>query len=904
MLEYEYMQKINDFYQISASEVLKTINSSEQGLSTKEAGLRLKEHGLNRLPSAQRISAWKILFEQVKSPLVFVLVFAAAISFFIGEKFDVIIITAVVIINTIIGFWQEYKADKSIEQLQNLVKQYATVIRDGQRMDILSEQIVIGDILVLESGDKISADARLLSVHDFYTNEASLTGESNPVHKVIEILAGKFGIGDQKNMVFMGSTVERGRAKAIVIAIGSETQIGKIAHLVQKTVDEATPLQVQLKKLSGLLTIFVLIAAVFVLLIGFLRGMHFNEILVTSAALAVSAIPEGLLVAFTLVLVVGMKRILKQNALVRKLVAAETLGSVSIVCSDKTGTITEGVMKVDQIIIGGLPSKSMKGFNAKVAKSAEEMHLFALKIMALCNNAYRKNSDDKLKQAEIVGDSTDVALLSSTLHAGYIKEEIEKEYTRIDEIPFHETYKYQATLHRIANDGAMVFAKGAPEAILNMCSRFQKGKKSYQLTKESEEEIRTDYEDLTKQGLRVLALAYSKTTKQIESFDTLIDDRANPQLSDLVFLGWVGLKDPVREEVKAAFKTMQKASIRTVIITGDHKFTVQAIVNELGKEVADERILEGKDLDKLSEAQLDAIVENIDIYARVEPKHKLRIIQSWKRKGEVVAMLGDGVNDAPALKAADIGVAVGENATDVAKETSDIILLEGNFKVIESAIREGRVIFDNIRKIFLYLISDSFTGILLISISLVLGYPIPLLVAHILWINIASDGLLNLALTVEPAEKDVMLYPPRKKDEPIINKEIYVLIATITSVAVLLATPLYIYMFNHTGDLEYARTLVFTAFAIDSIIYVFSIKSLRQPIWKINPFSNRWLILAVLVTALMQVLIVYVPFLQKLLKTVPLNAFDWVLVFGIGFAGIIIRESIKWLYWHNKRIEV
>lgn len=896
------MKKNVPYYQLSKEDILQKIGSDTKGLTSNEAARRLNENGPNKLPSGVKISPWAILIQQVKSPLVFVLVFAAIISLFIGEVFDVVVILAIVVINTVIGFWQEYKADRSIEQLQSLVKQYTTVLRNGQKLQILSEEVVIGDILLLESGDKVPADARLLEATDFYTNEASLTGESMPIGKSTDALTEDLVIGDRANMVFMGSTVERGRAKALVIATGANTQIGHIADLVQSADDTETPLQIQLKKLSGTLTIFVLVAAFVVLVIGFLRGLPFDQILVTSAALAVSAIPEGLLVAFTLVLVVGMQRILKQKALVRKLIAAETLGSVSIVCSDKTGTITEGIMKVDQLVIGDGRPKAMKGFSVEKAKTDEELQVFALKLMALCNNAYVKNPQDKLKQFEVTGDSTDAALLFAALHAGFNKQDLTQEYKRIDEIPFHETYKFHATLHDASSGGKMLFAKGAPESVLAMCGRYQKGKKTMKLSAADSKRIHSEYEALTKQGLRVLGLAYSKVKKSVVSFDDLIANRDKPKLDELVFLGWVGLKDPVREEVKQAFVTMQKASIRTVIITGDHKYTVQAIIRELGLDVDESRILVGSDLDVLSDKELYDKVEQIDIFARVEPKHKLRIVQAWKSRGEVVAMLGDGVNDAPALKAADIGVAVGESATDVAKETSDMILLEGNFQVIESAIREGRVIFDNIRKIFLYLISDSFTGILLISISLILGFPIPLLVAHILWINIASDGLLNLALTVEPAERDVMLYPPRDKDERIVNKELYVLIATMTAVGVFFVTSLYIYFLRTTGDVAYARTLVFTAFAIDSIIYVFSIKSLRQSIWKINPFSNIWLVAAAILTTVLQVVIVYTPFLQPLLKTVALRPLDWLYVLAVGIAGIIVRETIKWIYWHQKRM--
>lgn len=888
-----------NYYQMTRNEVLEFFDSRPGGLTSEEVKVRFAECGPNELPQEKKLSALKILLTQFKSPLVYVLLVAALISFIVGEFFDLTVILMAVMINTVVGFWQEYKADKTISRLKKLVEYFVTVERDGKRQQIPARDVVTGDILLLEAGDKISADGRLLQANNLQVDESSLTGESFPVDKHIELIEGELAVGDRLNMVYLGTAISRGRGKMVVVATGQNTEIGQIAVLVKETEEEPTPLQRQLARISKFLAILVGGSVLLVFAVGLLRGMAIEELFITAAALAVAAIPEGLLVAVTLVLVFGMQRILKKKALVRKLLAAETLGSVSVICSDKTGTITLGKMVVDRLLVGG----ETHGMNIHEDGHFEEYHMLALRAVALCNNAYIKNPQDKLEEWQIVGDSTETALLSAAVQAGFDKEQLNREYGRLDEIPFNETYKYMATLNLSSKGGVEAYIKGAPESVLSMCSHFLREGRQHKLDKAALKTVESEYEELTKQGLRVLAIAIKKLPKAIQSFDDIVKDKDNPKLKDLVFVGWVGLKDPVRPDVPAAFATIRSAGIRIVIITGDHKYTVKAIVEKLGMMVSEERIMEGVQLDKMDDGQLYKVIEDIDIFARVEPKHKLRIIQAWKKREKVVAMLGDGVNDAPALKAADIGVAVG-NATDVAKETSDLIMIDGNFSVIEAAIREGRVIFDNIRKIFLYLVADSFTEIILIVLALLTGYPLPLAAVHILWINIVSDGLPDLALTMEPPEKDVMQFPPRDKNESIINKEVKLLIATITSLAVIMMFGLYVYFINTTGDIVYTRTLIFSAFAIDSIIYIFSVKSLRQPLWKINVLSNKWLVGAVIIGIAAQFIVVYTPALQELFRTVPLHASHWIIIFGLGFLEISAIEIIKWAYWRNKHVEV
>lgn len=884
-----------EWYRLPVNDVLQTLKARAGGLTSEEVAARERQYGRNELPPPARAGALKLLLRQLQSPLVYVLLVAAAISLVVDERFDALVIVFAVLLNTAVGFWQEYKADDTLHKLRTLIQQYVTVERDGTTRYIPAAELVPGDVIVFEAGDKISADARIIYLNDLQVNEASLTGEAYPVVKMGAPLRRNASLGDRLNMVFAGTLITRGKGKAVVVATGTDTEVGHIASLVARTTEDPTPLQRQIIKLSRSLTTIVVVAAVGVGIIGIFTKQNVEQLFVTAAALAVAAIPEGLLVAMTLILVVGMKRILKGKAVVRRLLAAETLGSVSIVCSDKTGTITEGKMVVDKLLIGGELHDHDYVYSPAEESQIEKEHAFALKALALCNNAYIKNPKDKLKEWEIVGDPTDAALLLAALQAGFDKEALYDEYLRFDEIPFNENRKYMATLHRQKQDGMFTFVKGAPEFVLNMCAYMRKMDKKIKIEPKDAMAIRKEAEDLASQGLRVLAVAYRMDRKQVGTFKELYGE-GDP--SDLVFLGWVGLKDPVRQDVPRAFATMKAAGIRTVLVTGDHKFTAQTIMEELGMAVPEERICEGRELMTMSDAELEKRIDHIDIFARVEPAHKLRIVQAWKKRGQTVAMLGDGVNDAPALKAADIGVAVG-TATDAAKETADLILLDNNFKVIESAIREGRVIFDNIRKVFLYLMADSFTEIVITVLALLLGYPLPLAAVHILWINLVSDGLLNLALTVEPGEKDVMSFPPRPKNESIISHDVKVIIAAVTVVSSAVCFSLFVFFYRQTGDLALARTMAFCAAAIDSVIYVFALKNLRRPIWKTNPFSNSWLILAAIAAVALQALIVYVPFLQNLLKTAPLYWEHWLLILLLGMLEVLVIESFKALYWRR-----
>jgi len=603
---------------------------------------------------------------------------------------------------------------------------------------------------------------------------------------------------------------------------------------------------------------------------------------ITAVALAVAAIPEGLIIAVTIILTIGMQFILKKKALVRKLVATETLGSVSVICTDKTGTLTEGNMQVSKIITA---DKEYQLTKSKELNEVEKVRDLISKVSVLCNAAVVENPEAELESLKIIGSPTEKALLIAAIESGYVPEKLHKDYIQLDEIPFDSEKKFMATLcnHKKA-EHQHIFTKGAPEIIFKYCSKVMISGKAETLTLEKLNYLKKKYEAMTKKGLRLLAFAY-KTGHDFKN--------CNDELKNLTFLGFVAIKDPLRREAKEALLLCKSAGIRTVVITGDHRLTAKAIFDELGFKT-DGNIVEGSELDNWTDEELQARVVNIDIYARVEPRHKLRVVDAWQARGEVVAMTGDGINDAPALKSADIGIALGDGS-DVTKETADIILLDNNFKVIVAAIEQGRIIFENIRKVVLYLLSDSFSELILITGSLLVGLPLPILATQILWINLVADGLPNIALTLEPGESEIMEDKPRKKSEPILNKEMKVLIFIIGIITDIILFILFIYLLNTMGEgrLDHIRTIIFTALGIDSLLYVFSVRSLRHSIFTKNIFSNLYLVGAVIIAFFILISAVYVPFLQTIFKTVSLNGREWLVILSLGLIKITAIEIVK-----------
>lgn len=811
----------------------------EKGLTSKEAKELLTKFGLNELKKKKDFSSLKLFLFQFKSPLVYILVLAGLVTLFLREFADAIVIFAAVFLNTLLGFYQERKAQKSLVALRSLLAPKAKVIRDGRQQEIDANKVVPGDLVILTIGDRVPADGVLLKATDFSVNEAILTGESMPVNKKIAQSLDKVR---KENKVFMGTTVTTGIARMKVTQTGATTEMGKIGKSLEEVEEEATPLQIQLSKLARILALVVGGITVVIFVLGEVLGYEPVEMFITSVAVAVAAIPEGLVVTLTVILALGMQRILKRKAIVRKLVAAETLGSVSVICADKTGTLTEGKLQV-----------------VKADFTDEDL---IIKSAILCNDMR-----DPLEVAmwdwakKEIGNDKKIA-------------EIQKKHPRLAEIPFSPDYKYIVTLHP-----GLLIISGAPEVILDRCN----------LSPKENKEWRKKFDDYGQKGYRLVGFGYKKLETKKKKID-------KGELKNCQWLGLLIYEDPVREGVESALKECQKAGIKVKVITGDYASTAIAVLQQLNVQFDSQtQVVEGTELEKINERQLKEKVDDLVLFARTSPEQKLKIVKALKDKGEIVAMTGDGVNDAPALKQADIGIVVGE-ASDVAKETADIVLLDSNFSTIVEAVEEGRNIFENIKKVVLYLLSDSFTEIILISGSLILRLPLPVTAVQILWVNLIEDTLPGVALAFEPEEKEVMFEPPRPRKKSILDLELKVLIFIIGIFTDLLLFLLFYWLNRGFLHLPYVQTVMFVALGINSLFYVFACRSLRKPIFKFNPFGNKFLTFSVGLGFLFLALAVYLPPLQILLKTHSLGITEWLLLFGIGFFNLFAIELTKWVF--------
>jgi P-type Ca2+ transporter type 2C len=881
-----------DYHNLSVNKIFKLLTTQNSGLSQKEASLRLKKFGSNKLPEEKKLSIIVLLLHQFKNPLIYILFVALAVSFFTMHLIDAGIILAVIFISGIIGFIQEYKASQALSSLKQMIRYKAKVLRNDKKVVLAQEVIVPGDIIFLFPGDKIPADARIIEAQNFEVIEAALTGESVPSDKNPDTLPPGTQLADRENMVYLGTVVARGQATAVVVATGQQTELGYIANLVKETEEVKTPLQKQLNSFGKTIGLILIGLSVLIFGLGVFTGKPIFEMFLTMIAVIVAAIPEGLLPAMTVILAIGMRRLAKHKGLIRKLIAVETLGSVTVICTDKTGTLTQGEMRVSQIITEATKlSRNGHIFLPKIGTTGNTNHAIALKIGLMCNNALIENPDDDLEKLVILGNSTERALVLAGLSIGLNKEDLVKDEPRIAEIPFDSEYKYMVTLHRSGKSkgkGNIAYIKGAPEKILELSSFVDVGGKKIKLTSSKRKEIEKQYLKLTSSGLRVLAVGY-----KVENKEVLTDDFNNrDNLGDFIFVGLLALKDPLRPEAKETIKLTQGAGIRTLIVTGDHKFTAMAIAQELGFKIQHDKVMEGSDLDKLTDEELEKKVKTTMIFARVEPKHKIRIITALQKNGEVVAMTGDGVNDAPALKKADIGVALG-SGTDVAKEVSDLVLLDNNFKVLIEAIKRGRITFNNIRKVVLYLLTDSFSEMVIIGGSVVLGLPLPILPAQILWIKLVEDATPAMSLSFDEIDEDVMKEPPRKTTEAILNRDLKKLIFFYTIIMDLILFGLFYYFWKTSGNLDYARTITFVGLGISSLFYIYAVRGLKISIFKINPFSNKFLLISTLSGLLFLVIAVYVPFFNKILHTVQLEARDWVLLLSYGLFSIVIYEIGK-----------
>lgn len=875
---------MENWHSLSAGEVAgKLAVDAETGLSEEEVFNRQRKFGKNKLPEEKPLSGLKIIASQFQSPLVYILVIAGLATIllpekesasFLGRYADSIVIFLTVFLNAFVGFIQENKASKTLQELKKVVWHKAEVLRGKAQKIVNAIELVYGDIIVLRTGDKIPADGRLFEATNLKINESVLTGESFPSEKLAGALPAETPLPDRENMVYMGCVVEEGKGKAIVTGTALETEIGKIASMAREAKEEKTPYQKKLAEFSKLVGAVIGVICFGIFIYGIAKGESFIEMLTTSVALAVAAIPEGLPVAITIILALGMQQILIRKGLVRRLSSAETLGSTSIIATDKTGTLTEGKMKIREV----LGNK-----------------LLALKIAVLTSEAFVENPNEPKEKWILRGRPTDKALLIGGLEAGLDKKELESKEPKIEDLPFNSVYKFSATLRQKSQNENIFYVLGSPEKILTLSKYLDFGRGKEILSAEKAVELKKTFEVLAQKGQRVLAAAYRSCEAKSENCWKLTG-----LVENLVFSGLIGLCDPLRQEAKKVIKICGGAGIKTIIVTGDHRLTAKAVAKELGLPAKEENIVEGKDLDKISDAEFQKRLPDIEIYARVEPRHKIRIVRAWQKKGKVVAMTGDGINDAPALKKADIGVALG-SGTEVAKETADLILLNDSFSIIAAAVEEGRAIIDNIRKVITYLFCSTFTEVFLIGASILTGGPLPILAAQILWINLIEDGPLSLALAFETKEKDLMKHKPAGNSFSLLTREMKILIFVVGLINIILLWGLYYWLTEYSGyGLPYIRSMIFAGLAIGSIFYIFSCKNLRKNIWRINLFSNQFLILSWIFAVLFLLGGLYIPVLQTILKTEPLNLLDWGIILGMGFMNLVLVETIKWFFIAKK----
>ncbi len=881
-------------------EVFKELKTNKEGLTEEEAEKRLQKYGYNEIKRGKKISPLKIFIMQFHSIVIYILIAALIISIFLNETIDAIVIGVIVLLNAVFGFVQEYRAEKSIEALKKLASLKATVIRDGKKKDIDAKLLVPGDIINLETGDKIPADCRIFELVNLQTQEAALTGESVPVKKELKVLAEKTTLADRINMVFSGTIVTNGKGKAVVASTGMQSEIGKIAKLIEEAEPETTPLQEKLNILGKRLGAAVIIISIIVFIAGVIKDpttlkdlLSFQlldflkdskEFFLTAIALAVAAIPEGLPAVVTISLALGTRRMIKRNALIRKLPSVETLGSTTVICTDKTGTLTKNEMTVKKIYTNNkIIDVNGSGYEKKGEFLFENKKIDTNEIELLLKIG-TLNNDASFDNKNVVGDPTEASLIVSAAKAGFRKEDLEKKYKRYDEIPFSSERKIMTTMHNI-NGENFAYVKGAPEVVLKSCNNIYENGKIRKLTESKKQEILEINKNFAKNALRVLGFA----------FKTVMDkSRAE---KNLTFVGLQGMIDPPREEVKEAIRKCKKAGIKVIVITGDHEITAKAVGKEIGIE---SNSITGAALEIMKEKELDKNVEDIAIYARVNPEHKIKIINALKKKGHIVAMTGDGVNDAPALKKADIGVSMGITGTDVSKEASDMILTDDNFASIVNAVEEGRGIYSNIKKFVEYLLSSNLGEVLTIFIAIMIfgfakeEFLLPLIPIQILWINLVTDGLPALALSIDPRDPNIMDRKPRKPKERIISKPI---IARMLIVGfIMMIGTLAIFKFsNPDTNLMYAQTMAFSTLMFYQMFNVLNCRSEFQSLFKIGIFTNPKLLGAILISVLMQILVIQIPFFNTFFKTIPLSMTDWIYVVLVSSSVLIIVELYKFI---------
>jgi len=890
------------WYQMETDEVERKINTdASMGLSEKDVKQRQKQFGYNELQEAERPSAILLFLAQFKDFMVVVLLAATLISGLLGEYIDAIAIIAIVLINGFLGFFQERKAERSLHALKELSAPQVHVHRDGNWQRIPSKELVVGDIIKFSSGDRIGADIRITSAKSLEIEESALTGESLPVAKRTTAISGDdVSLGDQENMAFMGTLVTRGSGEGIVVGTGMDTAMGQIADMLQSAETMVTPLQRKLEQLGKILITVALLLTLLVVVIGVIQGHDLYNMFLAGVSLAVAAIPEGLPAIVTVALSLGVQRMIKKNAIVRRLPAVETLGCASVICSDKTGTMTQNKMTVTHLWSGGKTwTLSGSGYepkgeffdnenqiDPKANKTLQQLLMFG----ALCNNAELKMKDD---QFVIDGDPTEGALLVSSMKAGMNKEILFKQFEIIQEFPFDSARKMMSVIVKDKDGKRYVITKGAPDVLLRSSETILWDNKEQYFSTKLQSEVQGAIENLASQALRTIAVAF----KPLTATQTITNEKDAEK--DLVLIGLQGMIDPPRPEVKDAVKECKEAGIKTIMITGDHLITAKAIATQLGILPMGGKVLDGNALSRMSVEELEEIVEDVYVFARVSPEHKLKIVKALQSKGHIVAMTGDGVNDAPAIKASDIGIAMGITGTDVAKEASSLVLLDDNFATIKAAINEGRNIYENIRKFIRYLLASNVGEILVMLFAMLLGLPLPLVPVQILWVNLVTDGLPAMALGLDQAEDDVMRRNPRNPKEGVFARRLgWKVISRGFLIGIVTLIAFMVVYGRDPNNLGYAQTIAFATLVMAQLIHVFDCRSERS-VFHRNPFENKYLVWAVISSVLLMLVVIYYPPLQPIFHTYAIDARDWLLILGLSavptflLAGSLLTRKSK-----------
>ncbi|WP_164891162.1 cation-translocating P-type ATPase [Botryobacter ruber] len=926
------------YYHLPVEETLKKLETSREGLSDEEAGKRLQEYGPNELTGTEGTNPFLLFLKQFKDFLIFILFIAAGVAWYADQMVDVYVILGVIMFNAVLGFMQEYRAEKAILALKSMVKQKANVKRQGKVKTVDSGELVPGDVIVLEEGDGVPADARVINQKNLQAEEAALTGESLPVEKQEAELEGDVNLGDRVNMLWKGTHVARGSAKAVVTATGQHTEIGKISESLGSIKTEATNFKKKTARLGKQMAIISIATSVTVFVLGyFIRDYRFNEILLLTVATLVSSIPEGLPVVISIVLAIGAKRMAKQNAIIREFTATEMLGSVTVIMTDKTGTITQNILTVKKVFLGDGTEMAVEGngYAVKGGFKQDEQEInptgnSVLRQLVLiaseCNNAQlgkeaapQDNDKDKPQEKEkqekeqenagdengetetgaeagVIGDPTEVALLVLSEKARLAAKDQPQEVKRLDDLPFNSEQKFRATLVEREEGKKELLVVGAPEKILKLSTQILTPEGPRELTEEKRREIEDKMEEWAGEAMRVLALAYKEAAPATTT--TATDD-----VQELTWTGMTGIVDPPRQEVQEAIESCKSAGIRVIMVTGDHKKTGAAIAREVGIISSDGQqgkypdAMQEDELD-VDEAEFDKLVQEVSVFTRVSPNTKLRIAEHLQDKGHLIAMTGDGVNDAPALKRADVGIAMGQRGTDVAKDASQIVLSDDNFSTIVKAVREGRIVFQNVRQTSFFLLTTNFAFVLVFITAMVLGLPFPLTATQILWVNLVTDGIMELGLAAERGHGDIMKEKPVARDVNILDRSVipYLVIMSVTMLAVTLA------VFNYflPQDEELARTAVFLVISMLQVFNTFNMRSLKKSVFSIGIFGNKYINITFLVSLLLQLLVIYTPFLSGLFRFEPLAVTDVLILISLSTSVIWVAEAYKFLRFGRK----